>query len=328
MSWLSSAKYQRGSGYIELAFDPNLKPYLLQLKTHFTQYKLDKVLHFKSIYSIRLYELLKKEVFKANKNGQFTVYFEYEDLREKFGIGKKEYLLFGHFKAKTIEPATREITDKTDLIIADVIYGKTGRKITNITFSVGMRTEQETKLRQANLRIEDIQIEKSETGNHPIVDKMVSLGFPLATAKKFKNKYAIGLIERNIAYTLAKKTENIPAYLNMAIENDYAGGAWEAENAKKAEFKKQAEEKERAKQEKELKEEKARLKQKELYQETFNRFLGLSLEEQNRIKEEFSKIADAITAQRIRNSVSKGESFFKSAVVLNNFKSYLVGKGF
>lgn len=249
MSWLSSAKYIHGSGFVELAFDPDLKPYLLQLKSHFTQYKIDIVLHFKSIYSIRLYELLKKEAFKE-KNGQFSVYFEYEDLRDKFGVGKKEYLTFNNFKQKTIEPATREISDKTDLIIADVKYGKTGRKITNMTFVVGIRSEQETKLRQANLRIEDI---KPENENHPLIDKLISLGFSFEIAKKIFNKHTIKTIERNIAYTLAKKQENkinefLP-YLSKAIELDYAGEAWEAENQKKEEAKK-----EKVRLEKELKE--------------------------------------------------------------------------
>ena len=36
MSWLSSAVYEKGSGYVELEFSPRLKPYLLQLKSLFT----------------------------------------------------------------------------------------------------------------------------------------------------------------------------------------------------------------------------------------------------------------------------------------------------
>lgn len=259
MSWLSSAKYESGSGYIELAFDPNLKPYLLQLKSSFTQYKLAIPLHFKSIYSIRLYELLKKEAFKSNSNGQFSVYFEYEKLREYFGIGKKEYLQFGDFKKKTIEPATREITDKTDLIIADVKYGKTGRKITNMTFFVGVRSEYDTKLRQANLRIDDIKPDK-ENENHPVIDSLISLGFSFEIATKYKNKHGVKKIERNIAYTLAKKQEglvkDIPAYLNIAIESDY-GGAWDIENQKKEEKKNKALELEKAKKTEEEKKKKA-----------------------------------------------------------------------
>jgi plasmid replication initiation protein len=250
-SWLSSAKYIHGSGYIDLMFDPNLKPYLLQLKDRYTQYKLDIALHFKSIYAIRLYEFFKKESFKS-KNGKFNISFEYTELREIFFIDKKEYKLFGHFRTKTIEPAVREISDKSDLIVDDVRYGKTGRKVSNITFCISFRSEEETNLRNKNLRIEDIKPETSE--NHQIIDQLMELGFSFEVARKFKNKYTIKQIERNIAYTLAKKQEglvkDIPAYLSKAIEEDW-GGAWDIEKKKQAEKikKHQAIEKAKAEQE-------------------------------------------------------------------------------
>ena len=59
MNWLSSAEYKHGSGYVELCFDKKLKPYLLQLKGYFTQYNLERITHFNSVYSIRIYEILK-----------------------------------------------------------------------------------------------------------------------------------------------------------------------------------------------------------------------------------------------------------------------------
>ncbi len=285
MNWLSSARYIHGSGYVELSFDPNLKPYLLQLKSHFTQYKLETALHFKSIYSIRLYELLKKEAFKE-RNGYFDVLFEYSELRENFGIGKKEYLMFNNFKQKAIEPAIREISDKTDLYINDVRYGKTGRKITNITFCVKIRTENETNLRQANLRIGDIKPEK-ESALHPIIETLMTHGFSFEIAKKYKTKHGIKKIERNLAYTLAKKQagqiKDVPAYLNMAIENDY-GGAWEIENLKKVAAKKQQDT-----QEKEAKDnaEKATLASKEKYALTLQRFYHLSADLQTETKQQF-----------------------------------------
>jgi hypothetical protein len=257
----------------------------LQLKSSFTQFKTGTVLHFKSIYSIRLYELLKKEAFKE-KNGQFSVYFEYDDLRDKFGIGKKEYLKFNNFKQKAIQPATSEISDKTELFINDVKYGKTGRKITNITFSVGVRTEQETRLRQANLRIDDIKPEK-ESENHPVIDTLVSLGFSFETAKAYHTKHGVKKIERNIAYTLAKKQEgkvkDIPAYLNNAIENDY-GGAWDIENQKKEEKKKEALAIEKAKKAEEEKKKKAVEKQ---YKRVLDCFYALPDGVQSMTKESF-----------------------------------------
>jgi plasmid replication initiation protein len=325
MNWLSSAEYKSGSGYVELAFDPKLKPYLLQLKNHFTQYKIDAVLHFKSIYSIRLYELLKKEMYKE-KNSQFSVYFEYENLREYFGIGKKEYVLFKDFRVKTIEPATREISDKTDLFINDVKYGKTGRKITNITFFVGVRTEQETKLRQDNLRIEDIKPVK-ESDNHTVIDSLVSLGISVEIAKRFKNKYGVKHIERNIAYTLAKKqaglVKDIPAYLNKAIENDY-GGAWDIEKKKTEEKKKELIEAEKKKQlEAEKKEKEAKERSKKII-ESFNAFpSGM----QDIIKRDFVvkiKEGNIFTYGEWIKAERAGKNPIESAIIRGMFIAFLV----
>jgi hypothetical protein len=235
---------------------------------------------------MRLYELLKMDAFKVNKNGQFERCFELKEYRELLGIDKKAYSVFSDFRKCIIEPLVSEISDKTDLYINDVRYGKTGRKITNITFVVGVRSKNEINLRQANLRIEDIKSEK-ESENHSVIDSLVSLGFSLEIAKRYKNKHGVKKIERNIAYTLAKKQEgkvsDIPAYLNKAIENDY-GGAWDIENQKKLEAKK---EKDRLEKEAKDKTEKATLESKEKYALTLQRFYNLSTDSQLEIKQSF-----------------------------------------
>jgi plasmid replication initiation protein len=138
MAWFSYIRYEEGAGVVKLRFDKSLKPYLLQLKSHFTQYHLNHAVDFKSQYSIRLYELLKMDAFKA-KNGQFERVFEIKELRLIFGIEKKEYSLFADFKRWVIAPAMVDVSNKTDLNIIDAKYGKTGRKITSVTFVVKIR---------------------------------------------------------------------------------------------------------------------------------------------------------------------------------------------
>ena len=69
------------------------------------------------------------------------------------------------------------------------------------------------------------------------IEKLIDLGFSSETAIKYKNRYGIERIERNIAYALAKQqaglVKDFPSYLNMAITDDL-GNAWEAEQAKQA----------------------------------------------------------------------------------------------
>lgn len=239
--WFSYIEYVKGKGRIKLRFDKSLKPYLLQLKQHFTQYPLQHVVNFRCQYSVRLYELLKMEAYKA-KNGRFERTLAIQDYREMLGIGKKEYPVFADLRRRVIEPPVQEITSQTDLNILKVEYLKEGRRITRLTFYVELRSETELLEHQR----QQVQQPKQKTqGLHRVIKRLVELGFALDTAKKFKNKYGVRRIERNIAYALAKKQEsgvkNMPAYLNRAIADDL-GGAWDRQRKQKARKDKKAEE--------------------------------------------------------------------------------------
>lgn len=237
VSWLAYVEYVRGSGVVELEFHNALKPYLLQLKKHYTEYQLGHVVNFKNQYTIRIYELLKMEMFRYKSVGKFSKDFKYEDLRVLLAISKKEYLLFGDFKKRIIAPSVDEISTHTDLEITEVCYGKTGRKVTDITFCVTIRTADELPTLQL-----EMEEEPPKEQVHPIVERLISLGFAVETASKYKTRYGVKRIERNIAYTLAKQQEgvvkDIPAYLNMAIKEDMGGG-WEVVKTKAAEEKTQ-----------------------------------------------------------------------------------------
>jgi hypothetical protein len=50
----------------------------------------------------------------------------------------------------------------------------------------------------------------------------------------------------------------------------------------------------------------------------------LPVEQQAAIKTDFMKIADAFTVKKIKESATKGEDYFKSPLVIQNFKSFLI----
>lgn len=131
--WVSTAKYLEGTGTIQLRFSPELKPYLLQLKDTFTSYKLTNILSLNSMYSIRLYELMKK--WQKVTKWECTV----ESLREKLGATNKSYTVYGNFKNKILNPAVAELNNQTDLSIKFTEVKK-GRKIVSIKFTIYKRT--------------------------------------------------------------------------------------------------------------------------------------------------------------------------------------------
>ena len=88
--YVSSAEYKSGEGFVELTFDPKLKPYLLGLKTKFTQYDIRNILALRSIFSILLFQFLKQ----FEKIGERT--FNLIDLKYKLNVDDK-YKNYAHF---------------------------------------------------------------------------------------------------------------------------------------------------------------------------------------------------------------------------------------
>jgi len=135
-NWASSVKYRSGEGKIEFTFSPDLKPYLLQLKKAFTSYRLSNILSLKSVYSIRLYELMKK----WQHIGRWEV--PIESLREKLGAITKTYELYGNLKSRVLNPAVKEVNEKTDVQVLFKEIRK-GRKVIKIEFTIKHCKEKE-----------------------------------------------------------------------------------------------------------------------------------------------------------------------------------------
>jgi len=127
-SWLSYVAYNKGMGTVDIRFDPFLKPYLLELDGHFTSYRLGNVSKLKSVYSIRLYELLKQyEKFKKRT-------FNVDDLKEILQV-HENYPLYGNFKQKVLNVAKEELAAKTDISFTFEEI-KNGRKVEKIQFNI------------------------------------------------------------------------------------------------------------------------------------------------------------------------------------------------
>ena len=127
--WIGSQKYEIGGGYSDITFHPELKPFLLLLKEKFTTYKLENVMRLKSIYSIRIYELLKQ--YQGIGKRTITI----GNLRKMLGIAEKEYHLYGDFKRKVILVAHKEINEKTDILF-DYREIKLCRKVNELEFTI------------------------------------------------------------------------------------------------------------------------------------------------------------------------------------------------
>lgn len=136
-------------GKVEFYLSRKLVDVFLDFNKGFSKYMLDVSLSFKSVYSMRLYELI------ANQTKPIT--FRISKLKEIWDITEKSYERNFNFIQRIIEPAQRELDEKSNWSFRYKPI-KRGRSFELIEFSPIHYTERETEevtkaevIRQVNL---------------------------------------------------------------------------------------------------------------------------------------------------------------------------------
>jgi hypothetical protein len=125
--WVQTIMYIENEGRINLRFNKDMLPYLTELSTQFTKYRLKAVAKMDSAYAVRLYELL----VQWQGIGKREVSLEW--LRDTFQLGDK-YPAIKDFKKWVIDPAVQQINEHSDLT-ASYTQRKTGRTVTHLIFT-------------------------------------------------------------------------------------------------------------------------------------------------------------------------------------------------
>ena len=126
MRWIGSAKYQKGEGWVELAWWPDLMRHLVGLKAQFTSYQLQQASALRSTYSWKLLELLTR--FETSGWAEYTI----EDFAAAMDA-PPSLSDFGQVKRRIIDPAVKELSDKDGWLIQWRPI-KAGRKVAAVRF--------------------------------------------------------------------------------------------------------------------------------------------------------------------------------------------------
>lgn len=127
MRWVGSVKYQKGEGWVELAWWHELLPHLMGIEGQFTQYLLQQASALRSVYSWKLLELLMR--FKDSGHAEYTI----EDFCASMDATEKQAADFAKVRTKIIEPAVRELQEKDGWLIQWKPI-KAGRKVAAVRF--------------------------------------------------------------------------------------------------------------------------------------------------------------------------------------------------
>ena len=248
VAWLSSAEYIPEKGMVELEFSPKLKPFLLQLKSHFTSYELENVIKLKKTYSIRIYELLKQ----YQKLGKRRILLE--DFRKLLMLDDGEYDSYNNFKKWVLMPAQKEMEEKTDIFFTWT-EERQWRNVFALEFTIHSKDKNPPILLQTEARElpkgQETQNAESKkcTPVSPLAALLMDKGIARKTAEDLANGYDENHIRAMIAYTESQqnqgKLKNFSAFLIKAIKNEYRDT--------QAEERKRKEENDRMEKQKEMK---------------------------------------------------------------------------
>ena len=243
---------KKKEGYIELSFHPDLKPYLLQLKRTFLSYDIRNVLKISSVYSVRIYELLKQ----YEKIGYRE--FDIDTLKATLGVSDK-YKLYGHFKSRIILKAQEDLKEYTDIYF-NFSEVKAGRKVIAILFDI-------KKNKNAEIATKNKGAQEESPFQEEVENTLFHWGINRETLNVYLRTYSYEYLKERIVYVnnqqnlkskRGERIENLAAYFNSVVSKEDLVDYMEEE--KKAQKTKKASAKNLALQKKELKKELTDLK--------------------------------------------------------------------
>lgn len=206
--------------FIDVTFHPNMRPFLLQLKSKFLMYDIKNILRIPSVYSIRIYELLKQ----YEKIGQRS--FRVTELKEILAI-ENQYKLYGHFKKRIILKAQEDLKSHTDIKFTFEEYKK-GRAVDKIKFLI-------TKNNPDGEAVDDtpstttISNKTKSNRVEQVYTLVAAWGITKKTVESYVAKYDEEYILKRIKYVErqietkrknGKSIDNIGGYFNVLMEKE------------------------------------------------------------------------------------------------------------
>lgn len=186
---------------LRIAFDPAMKPYLLQLATRFLIYDVKNVLHLNSSHAIRIYEITK--AFLGLGKRVIAV----GELKAMLGVADK-YTQYGHFKQRVLKPSIESINEHTDIRL-NLKEVKDGRRIVKLIFQIYQKEKTEVELTE--------QVDRVGEG-------LVQLGVSKSVVAKWRSRYDDAHILKRIEHLQKKQEQETiqkpAAYLSSIMDKE------------------------------------------------------------------------------------------------------------
>jgi plasmid replication initiation protein len=240
--WISSAEENPNDKSITFSFDRKLRPYLVGFKHTYFVYQTLYAFNLGSAYGIRLYQWAKSREY-LKRPQQITV----DELRLSLGtiefdgggkVVKESLKRYADLNRVAIQPAMREINDKTDISIAFREIKRPGTKIVaSLVFTVRAKDPSAPQLKgmaiplRSQFELFEAEVPKVDSPATDLTDAQDLLRYLTATFQlnHDQEKKIAGYIKnRGIEYVREKLTltgleprDNVARFFMAALRDDW-----------------------------------------------------------------------------------------------------------
>ena len=241
-----------GEGKLTIEFNRKMKEYITDIKKNFTILSLETMVKFKSVYSFRLYELLKSMAYKKKKDAPsrntYRIEFGMSELRLDLGIvnsgldsvkrvlnerfpdydravevsPEKVYGTWYDFRRYVIEVAIKEINQKTDMEVSyETIKEGKAHKVSRIIFSliIGGAGEWEMDFPDASARLTEAEKDQFHDKVMNLISEKVSI--PDIRSISEAAEYDLEKVKRAYEVACSTKVNDMTAFMIAAIKKGY-----------------------------------------------------------------------------------------------------------
>ena len=150
--WVDICEYKKG--IITIKLSEQLKPFLIGLRNCFTRYQLSEIISLKSVYAIRIYEIINGYLNENNlPHADVAIEFSIsiDEIRRATDTEKK-FERYSSFKAKVIDSALKEINEKSKYFVTATPY-KRGRAVVGFEFLIESQVGHTVKMQRQKKNI-------------------------------------------------------------------------------------------------------------------------------------------------------------------------------
>lgn len=235
---IPTVKWNSYSDEVFIRFNPDIMPYLIDMKANFTQYSILDIMHLNSKYSIIIYKWISMffnqyEHYLHKPNRTQKQLFEYQNpkisVKELRALTdtNTDYSRFANFETNVIKKSIFEINQYTHFEV-DYEKIKKGRQIEEIRFFITKKKSIDKNYKSNNVQAQ-LSLEQKQSENEKIFYSAVTNRFTsnlikigLLQAKDIANYEIMIGLEREVYPIYERITQEIgPLKLNIHLEYVY-----------------------------------------------------------------------------------------------------------